>query len=164
MQINIIAAVAKNRAIGYQNDMVYYIKADLRRFKELTTGHTVIMGRRTFDSLPKGALPNRRNIVLSRTIQDFPGCDVYVSLEEAMKHIGADEQAFIIGGASVYKEGLAIADRLFLTEIDATPKHADVFFPEFDNSTWEIEKKEEHSKTEKSPAFAFVDYIRKKDK
>ena len=81
-----------------------------------------------------------------------------------MKHIGADEQAFIIGGASVYKEGLAIADRLFLTEIDATPKHADVFFPEFDNSTWEIEKKEEHSKTEKSLAFAFVDYIRKKDK
>lgn len=72
MQINIIAAVAKNRAIGYQNDMVYYIKEDLRRFKELTTGHTVIMGRRTFDSLPKGALPNRRNIVLSRTIQDFP--------------------------------------------------------------------------------------------
>lgn len=122
------------------------------------------MGRRTFDSLPKGALPNRRNIVLSRTIQDFPGCDVYVSLEEAMKHIGADEQAFIIGGASVYKEGLAIADRLFLTEIDAIPKHADVFFPEFDNSTWEIEKKEEHPKTEKSPAFAFVDYIRKKDK
>lgn len=164
MQINIIAAVAKNLAIGYQNDMVYYIKEDLRRFKELTTGHTVIMGRRTFDSLPKGALPNRRNIVLSRTIQDFPGCDVYVSLEEAMKHIGADEQAFIIGGASVYKEGLAIADRLFLTEIDATPKHADVFFPEFDNSTWEIEKKEEHSKTEKSLAFAFVDYIRKKDK
>ena len=101
MQLNIIAAVAENRAIGYQNDMVYFIREDLKRFKQLTTGHTVIMGRRTFYSLPKGALPNRRNIVLSRTETDFPGCDVYKSLDEALQHIGADEQAFIIGGASV---------------------------------------------------------------
>ena len=82
MEINIIAAVAANRAIGYQNDMVYFIREDLKRFKQLTTGHTVIMGRKTFHSLPKGALPNRRNIVLSRTETDFPNCDVYSSLEE----------------------------------------------------------------------------------
>ena len=93
MEINIIAAVAANRAIGYQNDMVYFISEDLKRFKQLTTGHTVIMGRKTFNSLPKGALPNRRNIVLSRTETDFPNCDVYSSLEEALKHIGTEEKS-----------------------------------------------------------------------
>lgn len=129
MKINIIAAVARNRAIGYNGDMVYFIKEDLRRFRQLTTGHTVIMGRRTFHSLPKGALPNRRNIVLSRTETNFPGCDVYTSLSEALKYIADNEEAFIIGGASLYKEGLAVANRLYLTEIDAVPPHADVFFP-----------------------------------
>ena len=107
MEINIIAAVAKNRAIGYKNDMVYYISEDLKRFKQLTMGHTVIMGRKTFYSLPKGALPNRRNIVLSRTETDFPGCDVYPSLEEALKHLGIEEKAFIIGGASLTKRHLS---------------------------------------------------------
>ena len=76
MELNIIAAVAANRAIGYRNNMVYFIHEDLKRFKQLTTGHTVIMGRKTFHSLPKGALPNRRNIVLSRTEKDFKGCEV----------------------------------------------------------------------------------------
>ena len=78
MNISIIAAVARNGAIGYNNQLVYHIKDDLKRFKQLTTGHTVIMGRRTFESLPKGALPNRRNIVLSRTHSNFPGCEAYV--------------------------------------------------------------------------------------
>ena len=81
--ISIIAAVAKNRAIGYKNKLIYWLPNDLKRFKALTTGHTIIMGRNTFLSLPKGALPNRRNIVLSRTQKDFPGCDTYASLEEA---------------------------------------------------------------------------------
>ena len=161
MKINIIAAVAKNRAIGYNNDMVYFIKEDLRRFKELTTGHTVIMGRRTFHSLPKGALPNRRNIVLSRTETDFPGCDVYSSLDEALKHIGAEEQAFIIGGASLYKEALTIADRLYLTEIAAIPPHADVFFPAYDDGRWTVESREERPATDNNPAYAFVNYVRK---
>ena len=80
--ISIIAAVAKNRAIGYENKLIYWLPNDLKRFKALTTGHTIIMGRNTFLSLPKGALPNRRNIVLSRSTKDFPGCDVYSSLEE----------------------------------------------------------------------------------
>ena len=157
MQLNIIAAVAENRAIGYQNDMVYFIREDLKRFKQLTTGHTVIMGRRTFYSLPKGALPNRRNIVLSRTETDFPGCDVYKSLDEALQHIGADEQAFIIGGASLYKEALAVADRLYLTEIAAVPPHADVFFPAYDDGTWKVESREERPATDDNPAYAFVD-------
>ena len=161
MKINIIAAVARNRAIGYNGDMVYFIKEDLRRFRQLTTGHTVIMGRRTFHSLPKGALPNRRNIGLSRTETNFPGCNVYTSLSEALKHIADNEEAFIIGGASLYKEGLAVANRLYLTEIDAVPPHADVFFPEYDDGTWQIETKEERPATADTPAYTYVDYVRR---
>ena len=161
MKINIIAAVARNRAIGYNGDMVYFIKEDLRRFRQLTTGHTVIMGRRTFHSLPKGALPNRRNIVLSRTETNFPGCNVYTSLSEALKHIADNAEAFIIGGASLYKEGLAVANRLYLTEIDAVPPHADVFFPEYDDGTWQIETKEERPATADTPAYTYVDYVRR---
>ena len=126
--ISIIAAVAKNRAIGYQNKLIYWLPNDLKRFKALTTGHTIIMGRNTFLSLPKGALPNRRNIVLSRTTSAFPGCEVYASIEEALKHCSAEEDIYIIGGASVYKQALPLADRLCLTEIDDTPAEADTFF------------------------------------
>ncbi len=129
--ISIIAAVAKDRAIGFQNKLIYWLPNDLKRFKALTTGHTIIMGRNTFLSLPKGALPNRRNIVLSRTVTDFPGCDVYPSLEEALVHCTKDEDVYIIGGASVYTQALSLADRLCLTEVDDTPKEADTFFPEY---------------------------------
>ncbi|MBO5586489.1 MAG: dihydrofolate reductase, partial [Prevotella sp.] len=97
MMINIIAAVAQNNAIGYQNKLLYWLPNDLKRFKQLTTGHTIIMGRKTFDSLPKGALPNRRNVVISRTVQSLPGCDVYPSLDEALSHCEADEDIYIIG-------------------------------------------------------------------
>ena len=139
--ISIIAAVARDRAIGFQNKLIYWLPNDLKRFKALTTGHTIIMGRNTFLSLPKGALPNRRNIVLSRTAfsshtgEDgrgiFPGCDVYPSLEEALAHCAKDEDVYIIGGASVYTQALSMADRLCLTEVDDTPKEADTFFPEY---------------------------------
>lgn len=161
MEINIIAAVAKNRAIGYQNDMVYFIHDDLKRFKMLTTGHTVIMGRNTFLSLPKGALPNRRNIVLSRSETQFKGCEVYPSLDEALKVIGNNEKAFIIGGASVYKEALKIANRMFLTEIDAIPPKADVFFPEYNDGSWKEISREKHVEMGDVPSFSFVNYIKK---
>ena len=160
MTINIIAAVAKNRAIGYQNKLLYWLPNDLKRFKALTTGHTIIMGRRTFESLPKGALPNRRNIVLTRSQQTFPGCDVFASLEEALKHCQADEEVFIIGGASVYQQAMAVADHLYLTEIDDTPKDADAFFPPYND--WKMVQKEKHSKDDKHAfEYAFVDYIRR---
>ena len=109
--ITIIAAVAANRAIGLNNKLLYWLPNDLKRFKALTTGHTIIMGRRTFESLPKGALPNRRNVVLSRTQTEFPGCDTYRSLDEALAHCSKDEDIYIIGGASVYKQALNYADR-----------------------------------------------------
>ena len=157
--ISIIAAVAKNRAIGYENKLIYWLPNDLKRFKALTTGHTIIMGRNTFLSLPKGALPNRRNIVLSRSTKDFPGCDVYPSLEDALAHCRQDEDIYIIGGASVYRQALKIADRLCLTEINDTPEKADTFFPPYDD--WKEESREDHEKDERHEyEYSFVDYIK----
>ena len=159
--INIIAAVAKDRAIGFQNKLIYWLPNDLKRFKSLTTGHTIIMGRNTFLSLPKGALPNRRNIVLSRTVTDFPGCDVYPSLEEALAHCAKDEEVYIIGGASVYTQALSMADRLCLTEVDDTPKEADTFFPEY-KADWREVAREDHDIDERhAQRYAFVDSVRK---
>ena len=157
--ITIIAAVAKNRAIGYKNKLLYWLPNDLKRFKALTTGHTIIMGRRTFESLPKGALPNRRNVVLSRSAQIFPGCDCYSSLDEALEHCRADDDIYIIGGSSVYEQALPIADRLCLTEIADTPADADAFFPDY--SEWKETCREDHPKDERHEhQYSFVDYER----
>lgn len=157
--ISIIAAVARNRAIGYKNKLIYWLPNDLKRFKQLTTGHTIIMGSNTFRSLPKGALPNRRNVVLSRRSKDFPGCDVYPSLEKALKSCQPDEDIYIIGGASVYEQAVKVADRLCLTEIDDVPQEADTFFPDY--SDWRVETKEAHPKDERHAfEYAFVDYVR----
>ena len=157
---SIIAAVAKNRAIGFENKLIYWLPNDLKRFKALTTGHTIIMGRNTYLSLPKGALPNRRNVVLSTTVKELPGCEVFPTLEAALKSCKEDEDIYIIGGARVYEQAMALADRLCLTEVDDTPKEADAFFPDY--SEWEIAEKEEHGKDEKHAFnYAFVDYVRK---
>lgn len=158
MKISIIAAVARNRAIGYENKLIYWLPNDLKRFKSLTTGHTIIMGRNTFLSLPKGALPNRRNIVLSTRCSYFEGCDTYASLNEALEHCSADEEVFVIGGASVYEQALPLANRLCLTEVDDTPAQADVFFPAYDG--WKEERREHHDRDEKHAfAYDFVDYV-----
>ena len=157
--ISIIAAVARNRAIGFQNKLIYWLPNDLKRFKQLTTGHTIIMGRNTYLSLPKGALPNRRNIVLSTTVKAIPGCDVYPTLEAALQSCRSDEDVYIIGGASVYQQALPLADRLCLTEIDDTPEQADTFFPDY--SLWRVDKKEAHPKDERHAFnYAFVDYVK----
>ena len=162
--ISIIAAVAKNRAIGFENKLIYWLPNDLKRFKVLTTGHTIVMGRKTFESLPKGALPNRRNVVLSRTTKELPSCDVYPTLEaalqSALQSCKADEDVYIIGGARVYEQAISMADRLCLTEVDDTPAEADAFFPDY--SDWRIESKEEHEKDEKHAFnYAFVDYLKR---
>lgn len=161
--ITIICALAENRAIGYNNDLLYHLRADLRRFKALTTGHTIIMGRRTFESLPKGALPNRRNIVLSsRPNPEWQGVEVFASLEAALEACRQDDEVFIIGGASVYEAALPLADRLCLTHIHATPEEADVFFPALDEDVWQLASCEEHEADEQNEqAFAFADYVRR---
>lgn len=160
--ISIIAAVAQNLAIGYQNKLLYWLPNDLKRFKALTTGHTIIMGRRTFESLPKGALPHRRNVVLTRSQIAFPGAETFPSLQAALASCTPDEDVYIIGGASVYKEALPLADRLCLTEIADTPAQADAFFPQFSNDEWVVAEKEEHDVDEKHQyRYTFIDYIRK---
>ena len=159
MTISIIAAVAKNRAIGFENKLIYWLPNDLKRFKALTTGHTIIMGRNTFESLPKGALPNRRNVVLSTTIRELPGCDVFPTLDAALQSCRPDEDVFIIGGARVYEQAIGKADRLCLTEVDDTPAQADAFFPDY--SDWQVINKEAHPKDERHEyEYAFVDYER----
>lgn len=155
-----VAAVAKNGAIGFENKLIYWLPNDLKRFKALTTGHTIVMGRNTYDSLPKGALPNRRNVVLSRTITELPGCDVYPSLQEALDSCQPDEEVYIIGGARVYAEAMPLADRLCLTLVDDEPRDADAFFPDF--SQWKEVWRENHAADERhSYSYAFVDFVRK---
>ena len=157
--INIIAAVARNRAIGQENKLIYWLPNDLKRFKALTTGHTIVMGRRTFESLPKGALPNRRNVVLSSSVKELPGCEVFPTLDAALQSCRPDEDIYIIGGASVYEQALPLADRLCLTEVDDVPQKADAFFPDY--SDWHVVTKEAHPKDERHAfEYAFVDYER----
>ncbi len=160
--LTIIAALAENNAIGFENKLLYYLPADLRRFKELTTGHTIIMGRKTFESLPKGALPKRRNIVLTRNEDAvFPGAERFSCLTAALAACEGEE-VYIIGGASVYAEALPLADRLCLTHIAATPEQADVFFPDFDRNDWDIAFCETHEPDEKNAqTYTFTDYVRK---
>ena len=162
MTINIIAAIAQDNAKGNDNKLLYWLPNDLKRFKALTTGHTIIMGRKTFESLPKGALPNRRNVVLSRSNQDFPGAERFSSLTDALASCLPEEEIYIIGGASVYAEALPLADRLCLTEVHDTPAEADAFFPAFNPDEWKVSFREEHETDEKHQyPFTFIDYIRK---
>lgn len=161
-KLALIAAIANNNAIGFENKLLYWLPNDLKRFKELTTGHTIIMGSNTFRSLPKGALPNRRNIVLSRKEKEFPGCETFSSLEEALANCNGTELVYVIGGEMLYRAALPLADILCLTEIDDTPEKADAFFPEFTKSDWEIIEQEEHTPDEKHAFnYRFVTYLKR---
>ena len=160
--LNIIACISKkHRAIGYQNRLLYAIPSDMTRFRMLTTGHTIIMGRKTFESLPNGALPNRRNIVISKTREQITGCEVYTSLEEALeaRKEAAEDECFIIGGASIYEQALPFADKLYLTIVEKEPEHADTFFPEINPAEWEVTEKE--MRNENGLPFTFLTLYRK---
>ena len=153
MLITLIAALAKNRAIGFQNRLLFHIPEDLEHFKRSTLGHAVIMGRRTFESLPKRPLPNRRNIVLSRQLTLIEGCEVYHSLPEALRACENEQEVFVVGGDSVYREALPLAHRLLLTLVDQDADHADAFFPPYDD--WKLVTREPH------PGFSFAVFERK---
>lgn len=162
--ITIICALDRRRGIGFEGGLLFHLRADLRRFKALTTGHTVIMGRRTFDSLPKGALPNRRNIVLSHSADlACPGAEVFHSLDEALRSCATTEEVYIIGGFSVYRDALPLADRLALTEVDAEAPQVDTYFPEFSAGEWELVQREPHPADEQNDhPYAFADYVRRR--
>lgn len=139
MTVSIIAAIGKNNELGKGNDLIWHFKEDMKFFKETTTGSTVIMGRKTFESLPK-ALPNRKNIVISRNRDYSPeGAEVVSGTKQALEKAESDE-VFIIGGGTIYKEFLPLADKLYLTEIDAECPDAEVYFPEFDRKLYKRKK------------------------
>ena len=160
-EIVIIAAVAKNRVIGKDNRLLWNIPEDMAHFKALTTGHTVVMGRKTWESLPDAfrPLPGRVNIVVSRNAA-YPavGATVVGSLPDALTAAGDTDIVFVMGGAELYRQALPLADRLLLTEIDQA-YDGDAFFPEFDRNTW-TETARDARVAESGLAFAFVTYQR----
>lgn len=161
METAIIVAIANGNAIGKDNKLLCHLPNDLKHFKEITNGHTVIMGRNTFFSLPKGALPNRRNVVLSPDDEMFVGCETAHSIEEALQLCATDEKVFFIGGAMIYHQSYPLVDKLYLTKMHADFE-ADTFFPEIDYSKWEQVSYEMHDASPESPiAYSFENYIRK---
>ena len=161
--ISIIVAAAKNGAIGLNNQLLYRLPSDLKRFKALTTGHTIIMGRKTFESLPNGALPNRRNIVLSRQEGlHYENAECYRSIEEALMQCDYTEDVYIIGGGELYRQTLGLAKRIHLTLVEDTPSEADAFFPELNLEEWTETLREAHPADEKhAQAYTFIDLVRK---
>ena len=149
--ISIIVAIANNNAIGANNNLLWHISEDLRYFKRITAGHTIIMGRNTWDSIGR-PLPNRRNIVVSRSLSDIDGAEVYPTIEAALDAANAnspEEEIFIIGGGEIYKQTLNLADRLYLTVVHAQYPEATIFFPEIDYKKWREVSREYHTNGEK---------------
>lgn len=161
--ISIIVAASDNDAIGINQRLPWRLSADLKRFKALTTGHTVIMGRKTFESLPNGPLPNRRNIVLtSKDNGKFTGCTVCKSVEEALKACKEESEVFIIGGASVYRLTLPIADKIYITRVHHCFDSADTFLPPVEWSEWTETERQDFQADEKNEfSYSFQVFERK---
>lgn len=159
--ITLVAALAENNAIGLNNDLLWHLPDDFKHFKALTSGHYIIMGRKTFESFPK-PLPNRTHLIITRqTGYTAPeGCFVFSSLTEALDYAKEQEEVFVIGGGEIYTQSLPFADKLELTRVHAT-FDADTFFPEFDTQVWQLEKTTMHEKDEKHAfSFTFQTFIR----
>ncbi len=158
--ITIIAAIGKNRELGKDNNLIWHLPNDLKRFKKVTSGHDVIMGRKTYESLGK-PLPNRRNIIISRNNNfQVTGCIIVKSLDDALKACN-DPNPFILGGAQIYSQAIKIADMLDLTLVDAVLE-ADVFFPEIDLTIWKETARQDFNADEKHQyGYSFVTYLRK---
>lgn len=153
--ISIIVAIAKNWAIGLNNELLWHISADLKRFKALTTSHTIVMGRKTYDSIGR-PLPNRRNVIISRDKNlKLEGCEVYNSIQTALDALKNEDEIFVIGGAEIYKQTINIATKLYLTKVEKEYK-ADVFFPEIDFSEWKITSQENH--LDQEIPYSFINY------
>lgn len=161
--ISVIVAVAEDGAIGKDNALLCRLPNDLKYFKSLTYGHTIIMGRKTFLSLPNGALPGRDNVVLSRSQAEYPLTKTYHSVEEAIEAVKEQEEVFFIGGAQIYEQVLKYADKLYLTEIHATFPDADAYFPEIDKCEWnEVSRQDNPADEKHCYAYSFVVYERVK--
>ncbi len=168
--ISIIVAIAENYAIGKKGDLLCHMPADLKHFKEITSGQTVLMGERTFFSLPKHPLPNRRNIVLTDVPgKTFEGAEAVYSINELMEKLKdeslklkEEDEAFVIGGGMVYRQMMPLADKLYITHIHHSWEDADTFFPEIDPALWEQTSAERHEADDKNPyAYTFCTYNRR---
>ena len=159
--ISIIVAIARNGVIGDKNALLWHIKEDMRFFRTTTSGHAVIMGRKTFESLGSKPLPKRTNIVITRADRSFEGALTAHSLEEAIAMAKEDGEVFVIGGAQIYAEALSIADRMYITRVERDYE-GDTSFPEIDVSQWELVASERYERGEEydSP-FAFLTYDRR---
>ena len=160
MIVSVIVALGKNNEIGKDNRLLCRLPSDLKHFKAITSGHTVIMGRKTFESLPNGALPNRRNIIISRNNRlAIEGAEVYSSLDHAFLKCINETEVFITGGAQIYAQALPVADKLYITRIHAAFPEADVFFPPLDRTVWKETGRESFPADEKNPySFTFLEY------
>ena len=160
--ISIIVAIASNYAIGKDNDLLWHISDDLKRFKRITSGKTVVMGKNTFYSLPFRPLPNRRNIVLTDTSgEEIDGCEMAYSIEEAVEKMDSNSENFIMGGGSIYRQFMDIANKLYITRVHKDFE-ADTFFPDIDDTVWKlIEKTDMPPEKEDSFSFSYEIYIRK---
>ena len=153
-QIIIVVAVSENNAIGKNNQLLWHMPTDLKHFKSITSGGTVVMGRKTFDSVGR-PLPNRRNIVITRQKNlEIDGVEVVNSLDSALELASGEEKIFIVGGAEIYKEALPLTHKIELTRVHQE-FDADAFFPELDNETWKEVWKEDHLPDEKNK-FAYT--------
>ena len=162
MTISIIAVVAQNLAIGKNNQLLCHLPADLQYFKKITSGGTVVMGLNTLLSLPNGALPNRKNIVISAEPAICEGCTVVHSIDEAMELCKNESEIFIIGGASIYRQFMEMADSLYITWINHSFEDADTFFPAIDSEKWQEIFRENFSADEKNKYdYSFVKYTLK---
>ena len=159
--ISIIVAIAENFAIGKNNDLLFHLPDDLKRFKRITLGHPVIMGRNTLLSLPKWPLPGRRNIVISDQKNEvFPGCETLFSVVDAVELVKDEAEAFVIGGGSIYRQFFPLAGKLYLTLVHKT-FDADTWFPEIDYSRWETLSQEEHFDEKNGFSYAYLVLQRK---
>ncbi|MBO5813181.1 MAG: dihydrofolate reductase [Alistipes sp.] len=145
--VSVIVAVAENGVIGDKNTLLWHISEDLRNFKRVTSGHPVIMGRKTFDSLGR-PLPNRTNVVITRQNLEIEGCKVVHSLEEALSLFSPEEEVFVIGGAQIYAEALPLADRFYLTRVHHAYE-GDTSFPKWNESEWSLMESERFERGEK---------------
>lgn len=134
--ISLIVAVAQNGVIGDRNALLWHIAEDLRNFRRITSGHPVVMGRKTYESLGR-PLPNRTNVVVTRQTLELPGCTVVHSLEEALRLFPAEEECFVIGGAQIYAQALPLADRFYLTRVEH-PYEGDTRFPDWSPDQWRL--------------------------
>ena len=149
MQISIIVAVAENNVIGKDNSLLWHISDDLKYFKQITENHVVIMGRKTYFSLPFRPLKNRRNIVVTKNLSEIDGAEVVNSLEDAFELCKNEEEIFVIGGGSIYRQAIDFADKIYLTKVYST-FDGDTFFPDLDEKKWTISQQSDIFTDEKS--------------